>query len=137
MRKRKNSTLKISIHTRRFSSKDCLVIGQLAIHGRQLGLELLNFTVQPTDGGKHSVFFGPLVQKQIVASKISDISFQVSNFRLQISFLMLESHALEQRLLVLFNMLTPAKPPVINCQQSATCKIRNHKKTLQKYQQKI
>jgi hypothetical protein len=38
----------------------------------------------------------------------------VPDFGFQIGFLMLEPHALKQRLLVLFQMLTPAKPPVIN-----------------------
>ncbi len=73
-KKKQNSTLQIGIHTRRFGSKDCLIAGQLAIHGRQLGLELLNFTVQPTDGGKHSVFLGPLVQKQIVTTEVGNVS---------------------------------------------------------------
>jgi hypothetical protein len=49
---------------------------------------------------------------------------------------MLEPHSLKQRLLVLFKVLTSAKPPVINRQQSATCKIRNREKTLQSYQHK-
>jgi hypothetical protein len=40
-----NSTLPISTDTRRFGSKDCLVIGQLAVHRSQLGLELLDLTV--------------------------------------------------------------------------------------------
>jgi hypothetical protein len=41
---------------------------------------------------------------------------------------MLEPHSLKQRLLVLLKVLTPAKPPVINYQQSAPCKIRNREK---------
>jgi hypothetical protein len=38
---------------------------------------------------------------------------------------MLESHPLQQRLLVLFQVLTSAKEPAINCQQSAPHNIRN------------
>jgi hypothetical protein len=49
----------------------------------------------------------------------------MSNFSLQISFLMLEPHSLKQRLLVLLQVLTPAKPPVTNRSQSTPCKIRN------------
>ncbi len=120
-RKEQNGTPQISTDTRRFDSKNCLRIVQLAVHRSQLGLELLNFTVQTTDSSKHSLFLGTLVQKEIIASKISDISFQVSNFNFQICTLMFESHALEQRLLVLFTVLSSPKPPVINCQQSTTC----------------
>jgi hypothetical protein len=119
--KEQNSTPQISTDTQRFDSKNCLIIGQLAVHRSQLGLELLKFTVQTTDCSKHSLFLGTLVQKEIIASKISDISFQVSNFNFQIGTLMFESHALERRLLVLFTVLSSPKPPVINCQQSTTC----------------
>ncbi len=101
--------------------KNCLRIGQLAVHRSQLGLELLNFTVQTTDCSKHSLFLGTLAQKEIIASKISDISFQVSDFNFQIGTLMFESHALERRLLVLFTVRSSPKPPVMNCQQSTTC----------------
>jgi hypothetical protein len=55
----------------------------------------------------------------------------VSDFNFQIGTLMFESHALEQRLLVLFRVLSSPKPPVINCQQSTTCikeTARNHYK---------
>jgi hypothetical protein len=55
----------------------------------------------------------------------------VSDFNFQIGTLMFESHTLEQRLLVLFRMLSSPKPPVINCQQSTTCIKRNRKKPLQ------
>jgi hypothetical protein len=129
--KEQNSTPQISTDTRRFDSKNCLRIGQLAVHRSQLGFELLDFTVQTTDCSKHSLFLGTLVQKEIIASKISDISFQVSDFNFQIGTLMFESHALEQRLLVLFTVLSSPKPPVINCQQSTTCikeTARNHYK---------
>jgi hypothetical protein len=115
MGKEQNSTLQISTDTRCFDSKNCLVIGQLAVHGIQLGLELLNLTVQATNRGKHSVFLLPVVEEQVVASEVSDVSLQVSDFSFQIGLLMLEPHPLKQRLLVLFKVLTSAKPPVINC----------------------
>jgi len=130
-RKEQNSTPQISTDTRRFDSKNCLIIGQLAVHRSQLNLELLDFTLQTTDRSKHSLFLGTLVQKEIIASKISDISFQVSDFNFQIGTLMFESHALEQRLPVLFRVRSSPKPPVINCQQSTTCiweTARNHYK---------
>jgi hypothetical protein len=76
-------------------------------------------------------FLAQPVQKKIIASKISDISFQVSDFNFQIGTLMFESHALEQKLLVLFTVLSSPKPPVINCPQSTTCieeTTRNHYK---------
>ncbi len=130
------STLKVSTDTRCLDSKYCLVVRQLAIHGRQLGLELLNLTVQATDGGKHSVFLLPIVEEQVVASEIGDISFQMSNFSLQISSLMLEPHTLKQRLLVLVKVLTSTEPPVINYWQSAPWKISNHEKIPQSYQRK-
>ncbi len=120
-RKERNSTPQISTDTRRFDSENCLRIGQLTVHRSQLGLEPLVFTVQSTNRSKHSLFLGTLVQKEIIASKISDISFQVSNFNFQIGTLIFESHALEQRLLVLFMVLSSQKPPVTNCQQSTTC----------------
>ncbi len=127
-----NSTPQVSTDTRRFGSKNCLIIGQLNVHRSQLGLELLDFTIQTTDRSKHSVFFGTLVQKEIIASRISDISFQGSDFNFQIGTRMFESHVLEQRLLVLFRVLRSPKPPVINYQQSTTCiyeTARNHYKT--------
>ncbi len=122
-RKKQIGTIKVSTDTRCLNSKYCLIIGQLAVHGSQLGLELLNLTVQATNGGKHSVFLLPVVEEQVVASEEGDVSLQMSNFSLQISFLMLEPHSLKQRLLVLLKVLTSAKPPVINCSQSAPRKI--------------
>ena len=53
--------------------KICLVIRQLAVHRGQLGLELLNLAVQATNCSKHSVFLGPLIQKQIVTTKIGNV----------------------------------------------------------------
>ena len=105
--------------------KICLIIGQLAVHGSQLRLQLVNLTVQATNRGEHSVFLLPVVQEQVVASEVGNVSLQMSNFSLQISFLMLEPHSLKQRLLVLLQVLTPAKPPVTNRSQSTPCKIRN------------
>jgi hypothetical protein len=78
-----------------------LVRRQQAIHDGQLGLQLSNLTVQATDRGKHSVLLVPVIQEQVVASEISDVSLQKFKASLQISFLMLESHPLKQRLLVL------------------------------------
>jgi hypothetical protein len=52
---------------------------------------------------------------------------------------MLESHPLQQRLLVLFKVLTLAKPPVTNYSQSTPRKKREKKppKILQSYHHKI
>ena len=69
--KEQNSTPQISTDTRRFNSKNCLILGQLNVHRSQLSLELLNFTVQ-------------------IASKISDNSFQVSDLNFRIGTLMFE-----------------------------------------------
>jgi hypothetical protein len=98
--------------------KICLVIGQLAVHGSQLRLELLNLPVQTANRSEHSVLLVPIVHEQVVTSEISDVSLQISNSTFQIVFLMLESHPLQQRLLVLFQVLTLAKPPVTNYSQS-------------------
>jgi hypothetical protein len=94
--KEQNSTPQINTNTRRFNSKNCLRIVQLAARRNQLGLELLNLTVQTTDCTKQSIFLGTLGQKKIIASKISDICFQVSDFHFQIGTLIFESYALEQ-----------------------------------------
>ncbi len=119
----KISTFQISTDIRHSDSKICLVIGQLAVHGSQLRLELLNLPVQATNRSKHSVLLVPIVQEQVVTSEIGDVSLQMSNSSLQIIFLMLEPNSLKQRLLVLFKVLTSAKPPVINSSQSAPRKI--------------
>jgi hypothetical protein len=53
---------------------------------------------------------------------------------------MLESHPLQQRLLVLFKVLTLAKPPVTNYSQSTPRKEKKEKKPpkiLQSYHHKI
>jgi hypothetical protein len=105
--------------------KICLVIGQLAVHGSQLRLELFNLPVQTANRSEHSVLLVPIVQEQVVTAQISDVSLQIPNSTFQIVSLMLESHPLQQRLLVLFQVLTSAKPPAINCQQSAPRNIRN------------
>jgi hypothetical protein len=44
---------------------------------------------------------------------------------------MFKPHPLEQRLLILFKILTSAEPPVINYLQSATCKLKNRGNILQ------
>jgi hypothetical protein len=106
--------------------KICLVIGQLAVHGSQLRLELFNLPVQTANRSEHSVLLVPIVQEQVVTAQISDVSLQISNFTFQIVSLMLESHPLQQRLLVLFKVLTLAKPPVTNYSQSTP---RKEKKT--------
>jgi hypothetical protein len=69
---------------------------QLAVHRSQLSLELLNLTVQTTNCNKQSVFLGTLGQEKKIASKISNICFQVSDFHFQIGTLIFESYALEQ-----------------------------------------
>ena len=119
--------------------KICLVIGQLAVHGSQLRLELFNLPVQTANRSEHSVLLVPIVQEQVVTSEISDVSLQISNSTFQIVSLMLESHPLQQRLLVLFKVLTLAKPPVTNYSQSTPRKKREKKppKILQSYHHKI
>ena len=105
--------------------KICLVIGQLAVHGSQLRLELFNLPVQTANRSEHGVLLVPIVQEQVVTAQISDVSLQKPNSTFQIVSFMLESHPLQQRLLVLFQVLTSAKEPAINCQQSAPRNIRN------------
>ena len=107
--------------------KICLVIGQLAVHGSQLRLELFNLPVQTANRSEHSVLLVPIVQEQVVTSEISDVSLQISNSTFQIVSLMLESHPLQQRLLVLFKVLTLAKPPVTNYSQSTPRKEKEKK----------
>jgi len=107
--------------------KICLVIGQLAVHGSQLRLELFNLPVQTANRSEHSVLLVPIVQEQVVTAQISDVSLQISNFTFQIVSLMLESHPLQQRLLVLFKVLTLAKPPVTNYSQSTPRKEKRKK----------
>jgi hypothetical protein len=107
--------------------KICLVIGQLAVHGSQLRLELFNLPVQTANRSEHSVLLVPIVQEQVVTAQISDVSLQISNFTFQIVSLMLESHPLQQRLLVLFQVLTLAKPPVTNYSQSTPRKEKRKK----------
>jgi hypothetical protein len=109
--------------------KICLVIGQLAVHGSQLRLELFNLPVQTANRSEHSVLLVPIVQEQVVTAQISDVSLQISNFTFQIVSLMLESHPLQQRLLVLFKVLTLAKPPVTNYSQSTPRKKKKKEKT--------
>jgi hypothetical protein len=111
--------------------KICLVIGQLAVHGSQLRLELFNLPVQTANRSEHSVLLVPIVQEQVVTAQISDVSLQISNFTFQIVSLMLESHPLQQRLLVLFKVLTLAKPPVTNYSQSTPRKEKKRKKNRQ------
>ena len=100
--------------THHASSDSHLVRRQQAIHDGQLGLQLSNLTVQATDRGEHSVLLVPVIQEQIVASEISDISLKEFKASLQIIPLMLESHPLKQRLLILLQVLTAPKPPVTN-----------------------
>ena len=98
--KEQNSTPQISTDTRRFISMNCQILGQLNIHRTS-----------------------PISSRWFSQSKplqISDICFQVSKFHFHIGTLMLKSHEVEQRLLVLFRVPSSQKPPVINCQQSKT-----------------
>jgi len=108
------NTSHISTSTHHASPDSHLVRRQQAVHDGQLGLQLGDLTVQATNGSKHSALLVPVVQEQIVTSEIGDISLKEFKASLQISLLMLESHPLKQRLLILFKVLTSAKPPVIN-----------------------
>ena len=108
------NTSHISTITHHASPDSHLVRRQQAVHDGQLGLQLGNLTVQATDRSKHSVLLVPVIQEQVVASEISDISLKEFKASLQISFLMLESHPLKQRLLVLLQVLTATEPPVTN-----------------------
>jgi hypothetical protein len=95
------NTSHISTITHHASPDSHLVRRQQAVHDGQLGLQLGNLTVQATDRGEHSVLLVPVIQEQVVASEISDISLKEFKASLQISLLMLESHPLKQRLLIL------------------------------------
>jgi hypothetical protein len=105
----------VSTSTHHASLDSHLIRRQQAVHDGQLGLQLSDLTVQATNGSKHSVLLVPVVQEQIVASEIGDVSLKEFKASLQISFLMFKPHPLKQRLLVLFKVLTSTKPPVINC----------------------
>ena len=109
------NTSHISTITHHASPDSHLVRRQQAVHDGQLGLQLGNLTVQATDRGEHSVLLVPVVQEQVVASEIGNVSLKEFKASLQISFLMFKPHPLKQRLLVLFKVLTSTKPPVINC----------------------
>ena len=104
----------INTSTHHASLDSHLIRRQQAVHDGQLGLQLSDLAVQATNGSKHSVLLVPVVQEQIVTSEIGDISLKEFKASLQIIPLMLESHPLKQRLLILFKVLTSAKPPVIN-----------------------
>ncbi len=104
-----------STSTHHASPDSHLVRRQQAVHDGQLGLQLGDLTVQAKNGSKHSVLLVPIVQEQVVTSEIGDISLKEFKASLQISFLMFKPHPLKQRLLILFKVLTSAKPPVINC----------------------
>jgi hypothetical protein len=95
------NTSHISASTHHASQDSHLVRRQQAVHDGQLGLQLDDLTVQATNGSKHRVLLVPVVQEQIVTSEISDISLKKFKASLQIRLLMLESHPLKQRLLVL------------------------------------
>ncbi len=95
------STSHINTITHHASPDSHLVRRQQAVHDGQLGLQLGNLTVQATDRGEHSVLLVPVIQKQVVASEISNVSLKEFKASLQISLLMLESHPLKQRLLIL------------------------------------
>ena len=108
------NTPHIRTSTHHASPDSHLVRRQQAVHDGQLGLQLGDLTVQTTNGSKHSVLLVPVVQEQIVTSEIGDISLKEFKASLQICLLMLESHPLKQRLLILFQVLTATKPPVTN-----------------------
>ena len=106
------NTSHIRTSTHHASPDSHLVRRQQADHDGQLRFQLGNLTVQATNGSKHSVLLVPVVQKQVIASEIGDVSLKEFKASLQISFLMFKPHPLKQRLLVLFKVLTSAKPPV-------------------------
>jgi hypothetical protein len=95
------NTSHIRTSTHHASPDSHLVRRQQAIHDGQLRFQLGNLTVQATDRSEHSVLLIPVIQEQVIASEISDISLKEFKASLQICFLMLESHPLKQRLLVL------------------------------------
>jgi hypothetical protein len=108
------NTSQISTNTRHASLESYLVGRQQAVHDGQLGLQLGNLTVQATNRSKNNVLLLPVLHEDIVASEVDDISLQMFKASLQVRLLMLEPHALKQRLLVLFQVLTATEPPVIN-----------------------
>jgi hypothetical protein len=108
------NTSQNSTDTHCSDSKNCLVRGQLAVHGSQLRLQLVNFTVQATNRGEHSVLLGPFLQEEIVTPQIPHIGLQMVDAGLEVRLLMLQTHSLKQRLLVLLQVLTATEPPVIN-----------------------
>ena len=114
MEKEQNRHTPNSTDTRFSDSKNCLVIGQLAVHRSQLGLELLDLTVQATNRRENCVLLLPVLQEDVVTSKIHHISLQMLDSGLEVRLLMLKPHPLKQRLLVLFQVLTATKPPVTN-----------------------
>ncbi len=95
------NTSHIRTSTHHASPDSHLVRRQQAVHDSQLGLQLGDLTIQATNGRKHSVLLVPVVQEQIVTSEIGDISLKEFKASLQISFLMLKSHPLKQRLPIL------------------------------------
>ncbi len=50
--------------------KICLIIGQLAVHGSQLRLELFNLPVQTANRSEHGVLLVPIVQEQVVTASV-------------------------------------------------------------------
>ena len=94
MEKEQNRHTPNSTDTHFSDSKNCLIIGQLAVHGSQLRLQLVNLTVQTTNCGEHSVLLVPVLQEQVVAPQIPHIGLQMVDAGLKVRLLMLEPHPL-------------------------------------------
>ncbi len=88
------NTSQIRTDTHCSDSKSCLVRGQLAVHGSQLRLQLVNLTVQATNCGEHSVLLVPVLQEQVVAPQVPHIGLQMVDAGLKVRLLMLEPHPL-------------------------------------------
>ncbi len=121
IRKERISTPQISTNARRFrlqklSSNKATGCPQKPAQSWAAGPHSPNHSCS-----KHSLFLGTRVQKEIITPNIDDISFKTSKFNIHRSTLMSESHALEQRLLILFKKPISPNPPVTNRHQSTTC----------------
>jgi hypothetical protein len=108
------NTSQISTDTHCSDSKSCLVRGQLAVHGGQLRLQLVDLTVQATDRRENRVLLFPVLQEDVVAPQIHHICLQMLDAGLEVRLLMLKPHPLKQRFLILLQVLTAPKPPVTN-----------------------
>jgi len=108
------NTSQTSTNTHHTSPESYLVRRQQAVYDGQLRLQLGNLTVQATNRRENCVLLLPVLQEDVVTSKIHHISLQMLDSGLEVRLLMLKPHPLKQRLLVLFQVLTATKPPVTN-----------------------